>query len=248
MKRAFVAAVARVHPESGLSISVEQKATCAKFLLQFHDARRPIEHRGKIFTTNYDLLLLWVVASSRALKCYDDFVAEPGNRDYRPWDPDKVPDLIFLHGALHMYRHEGRLMVLRYKEGARLVDQIRERLSRDEFPLMVAEGNSQRKSSRMRDNPYLSKSRAAFRGALNDASSVLLTVGHCLGEVDRHLLEVIGSRKLAAVYVGAFGGLQSGDGGRAMAWAGEWSSQRARAGRPQLNVAVYDSRTCLVWR
>lgn len=249
VKRAFAAAVARIHPESALSVSAEQSALCADFLRQFHDAKVPLVQRGKIFTTNYDLLLFWViVAESKQLKCYDAFVREPGNVDFRPWDPDKIPDLVYLHGALHIYRHQGRLTMLRYKEGARLVDQIRERLARDEFPLLVAEGNSQMKSARIRSNPYLRDALTSFRAALNHPNNVLFTFGHSLGAVDAHLLQAIGSRKLGAVYIGAFGGLRSEDGERAVDWARNWGSQRAAAGRPGLRVAVYDSRICHVWR
>lgn len=248
VRRAFVDAVAKVHPESAVSVPPDRKAACASFLKHFHDAKAPLGLRGKIFTTNYDLLLLWVLAaSSRELKCYDDFVAEAGNEHFRPWDREKVADLVYLHGALHIYRHEGRLAMLRYREGARLVDQIRSRLARDEFPLFVAEGASSDKAVRIRDGGYLAKARSAFRGALNDERSVLFTVGHSLAEVDSHLFGGLRSRKLKGVYIGAYGGLASADGHRAGAWANRWAEDRANAGRPPLPVAVFDSAECRIW-
>lgn len=248
VKRAFLAAITKVHPDSGAAVTDEQKAACVGFLKNFHDSRAPLARRGRIFTTNYDLLLVWVMArSGKELKCYDDFEGEPDNPYFRNWAEKRMPDLAFLHGALHIYRHAGDVIMLRYRPGDRLVDQIRRRLHQDEFPVMVAEGSGPAKSARISASPYLTKMRKVFRSGLNDPNSVLFTFGHSLSEVDAHLLSVVGNRKVRAVYVGAYGGLASPDGERASRWAGIWLADRARAGALPLDIAVFDSRHCNVW-
>jgi len=244
VKRAFARAIAKVHPASAMSATPDQKAACTAFLRHFHDATMPRDQQGKIFTTNYDLLLSWVMAvSGKQLKCYDDFLSDPDDIEFRPWEPEKVPDLVYLHGALHIFRQPGRFVMLRYRPGARLVDQIKERLQANEFPVLVAEGTSSGKVERITSSPYLRKAYATFRGALNDASSVLFTFGHGLNEVDAHLLRPLAARKVKSIYIGAFNGLDSRDGERAQRWANEWQAKR-----PSLDVAVYDSNNCAVWQ
>jgi len=244
VKRAFARALGKVHPASSMSATAEQKEACVAFLRHFHDAKVPRDRQGKIFTTNYDLLLSWVMAASgKQLKCYDDFIADPYDVEFRPWDQDKVPDLVYLHGALNIFRHERRLAMLRYRLGARLVDQINDRLRANEFPVLVAEGSSPQKADRIDANPYLAKAFDTYRRALNDPTSVLFTFGHSLNAVDAHLLRVLGRRKLRGIYIGAFGGVDSPDGARAQRWASEWQEQR-----PGLDVAVYNSKECAVWK
>jgi pimeloyl-ACP methyl ester carboxylesterase len=184
-----------------------------------------------------------MAASGKQLKCYDDFIADPYDVEFRPWDQDKVPDLVYLHGALNIFRHDRRLAMLRYRLGARLVDQINDRLRANEFPVLVAEGSSLQKADRIDANPYLAKAFDTYRRALNDPTSVLFTFGHSLNAVDAHLLRVLGRRKLRGIYIGAFGGVDSADGARAQRWASEWQEKR-----PGLDVAVYDSRECAVWK
>lgn len=251
VKLAFLSAVEEVHPASAIALSNEEVETCAKFLHHFCDPGRPETDRGKIFTTNYDLLLFWVIArQSKMLKCYDGFTPEPFNDAYRPWDPDpdRSPGLVYLHGALHIYRRGRDHRMLRYRAGARLVDQIRDRFKVRDFPLIVAEGKSEQKAARIDKSDYLKHALGIFRGALaND--SVLFTFGHSLDARDRHILQLVGSRQVRAVYIGAYGGLNSDDGARAKLWAEKWWVQRDRAStlRP-LRVYVFDSSTCRVWR
>jgi hypothetical protein len=248
VKAAFVKVISDLHPDSAADI-LGRSEPCAKFLKHFHNPDLPLDLRGKIYSTNYDLLLFWVIARwSKEIKCYDDFVSDPSQRDYRPWGGERKPaDLVHLHGALHLYEAGGQLFVLRYKPGARLVDQIRDRLKMNEFPIFVAEGDRQSKSGRIKGHPYLKKMRSEFMGATNDANSVLFTYGHSLDDVDAHLLDPLGGRKLAAVYVGAFGGPGSKDGARAAAWAHRWAVHRAGLNRQPLPVSIFDSRTVEIW-
>jgi pimeloyl-ACP methyl ester carboxylesterase len=222
-----------------------------RFLQYFVDHKALDSRRGKIFTTNYDLLLFWVVSRSgrKQLKCHDGFISPPENREFGAWNPDKVASLVYLHGALHIHKRNGQHRMLRYREGARLVDQIRDRLALREFPMIVAEGTSQRKAMKIGTSDYLEAAARNFRSTLNDNSSALFIFGHSLGERDAHILRQVGERRVRAVYVGAFGGLDTSDGERARQWANVWWQRRAQAGdRWPLEVAVFDSRQCPVWR
>ena len=58
----FMRALSRVHPNNTHSLTAEECANCAQFLTPFVSKKLPLAVRGKLFTTNYDLLIYWVIA------------------------------------------------------------------------------------------------------------------------------------------------------------------------------------------
>src|SRR6185437_7608720 len=58
LKRSLVDAIRALHPEHVYTIPEEKCAACASFLSAF------LNSHGSIFTTNYDLLLYWVLMRS----------------------------------------------------------------------------------------------------------------------------------------------------------------------------------------
>lgn len=107
-----------------------------------------------------------------------------------------------LHGALHVF--DSGIEIKKYtwsKTGVRLIDQIRDALSKNLFPIFVSEGTSAEKYERIRHNDYLAKAYRSF-GSIGGA---LFIYGHSLAENDDHYLKCIRKGKVSHLYVGLYG-------------------------------------------
>lgn len=245
VREAFLRALSTVHPDSSWSISREEAENCASFLEHFVGLKRPLKLRGRVYTTNYDLLLYWVIARfQRRLSCYD---SHEGQR-HGVWDPNKAPSLVYLHGGLHLYdASEGQIM-LRYDGERSLIGQSRKLLARGRFPVIVAEGTSQNKVARIQRSKYLKRMSRYLMTGFKDPNAVLFTYGHSLSERDAHLLRSVGEGCINAVYVGAYGGLGGDQSNAVHDWAAAWSEARVNCAKPPLQVWVYDTSAFSPWR
>ena len=83
----------------------------------------------------------------------------------------------------------------------RLIEQTRDALTRNLFPIFVAEGTSDEKLQRIRHSDYLAK---AFR-SFQEIQNVLFIHGHSLAPNDEHFLKLIERGKLKHIFVGLHG-------------------------------------------
>ena len=229
----------------------EETDACAAFLEHFVGRGRPEKLRGRVFTTNYDLLLYWVVSRhGRRLICYDSHYRPHPDARYGVWDPDKWPSLVYLHGALHIYpMNGGGQGMLRYNGSASLIGQTRARLDRGSFPVLVAEGTSEAKAQRISESRYLTWASRKLRSSLHDPNGALFTYGHSLADRDAHLLKKLGSGRVPAVYIGLWGGLAGPEREVALRWADRWAL--ARSEQKQfwpLTAFVFDTSQFSPWR
>ncbi len=87
------------------------------------------------------------------------------------------------------------------KTGIRLIDQIRDALGRNYFPLFVSEGTSAEKYEHIRHSDYLAK---AYRSFCSIQGAVFI-YGHSLAENDDHYLKRISRGKVAHLYIALHG-------------------------------------------
>lgn len=245
----FVQALSHVHPDSAMRMNDDECHSCASFLELFVGRQRPERVRGRIYTTNYDLLLYWVIARhGRRLWCYDSHISPVDDKRYGLWDPEKPPGLVYLHGALHLYeRTQGQLM-LRYSGQRSLMEQTRKLLDQNRFPLMVSEGTSEAKLERIGRSPYLTWSRRWLRSGLRNTNGALFTFGHSLSRRDEHLVSRIGEGGIRAVYLGMWKGLAGGNVALIQGWAEQWAA--SRRGQPMsrpLEIRVFDTSEFSPW-
>jgi len=239
LKTALVHSIHEVHPERRNRISSDRWARCEAFLEHFIGRKRP---GGRIFTTNYDLLLCWAVAADREIGENRRLNAYEGFRG-GPYQGVGEATIIYLHGALHLVRDQWGERQLQYRgTGVALHDQIKAQLERGEYPIFVSEGASSLKEPK--SPGFLKDAHGAFRGTCNTQTKrALFTLGHGLGPEDAHILSRIAKGKIPNVYLGAFGR-------REMETfhpiARSWVAARAKAGRPSLKVFIFDS-TGVVW-
>jgi hypothetical protein len=246
IRKALVAAIGALHPVRKF-LSAEDCDNCGRFLEQFAGvAREPF--RGRVFTTNYDLLLYWVLMQRQTrLKLYDGF------DNSGIWHDGLIGTtfVFYLHGALHHYeedigrlRPEMRQYKLMWREGENLPTQVRRHIATGHLPVFVSEGSSPEKRQSIRDNPYLKRVTKAFTKHCAKADGAVFTFGHSLSEVDEHITDTLGAGG-AALYLGVH--KPTSDGARAIKLANDWATTRVEDGRPPLRVKLFDTSECRVW-
>lgn len=199
LKGLLVETIASSHPAWPGELTEDEYTHCKLFLANFNC----------VYTFNYDLLLYWVqmhVPEGALPNSDDGFRKSQDDYDasYVVWEPSQSHEqnMYFLHGALHVF--DSGTEVQKYtwaNTGIRLVDQIREALSKDFFPLFVSEGTSAEKLERIRHNDYLSKAYRSF----SEITGALFIYGHSLAENDEHYLKRIERGRISSVYVGIYG-------------------------------------------
>jgi hypothetical protein len=126
--------------------------------------------------------------------------------------------------------------------GIRLIEQIRDALSKDYYPLFVSEGTSAEKYERIRHNDYLAKAYRSF----SSIQGALFIFGHSLAENDNHYLRCIQRGKVSQLYVGIYGDPNSDSNKYIMRRANELTNGR-RARNP-LGVSYFDAASAKVWQ
>ena len=225
------------HPERPHDVTPEQYAYCRRFLSHFDD----------IYTLNYDLLLYWT--SMQDLEpdiLHDDGFRTPddGPTDYVTWDIEKTnnQNIHYLHWALHIF--DAGIELQKYtwcNTRVALIEQIREALAANKFPLIVAEGRSDEKLERIVHSNYLSRSFRSFSAI----GGSLFIYGHSLADNDEHILRLIEKNKVSVLYVGVYGDPNSDSNKRIIKRAKEFPTTRPPK-RP-LKVEFFDSTTARVW-
>lgn len=240
IKELLVQTIAKSHPERPSDIADDEYAHCHAF----------VAHFNCVYTLNYDLLLYWAhmkrekVVADDGFRTSQDDIETFTESDYVVWEPGQShgANTWFLHGALHVF--DAQTEVRKYtwnRTGVRLIEQVRSALSKDLFPLFVAEGTSDEKLERIRHSDYLAKAYRSFESI----QGCLFIYGHSLAENDEHFLKLIERGKLSRLYVGLYGSPDSDANKRIVRRANAMSL--ARSSRP-LKVGFYDTATAKVWR
>lgn len=228
--------LAHRHPRDSLSLS-EEEVQCARvFLHGFRD----------IYTLNYDMLLYWVInrpSARPSIACRDGFwPAEDGLE----WSPKHIQRVHYLHGALHYFVEDKRLRKLRYTQHGPIVQEVKSRLRRDEFPLIVTEGSHPEKVKRIRRSSYLRTTLQRF----GETQGALFIHGVSMSENDDHVFEKVeaAESKINALYIGIYG-TKSGRHARAIMHRSEQMKERRKEnGGSNLRIRFYDTATANVWR
>ena len=241
IKEVFVHAVAYGHPERPYSIEQHRYQYCRKFLNNFNH----------IYSVNYDVLLYWALMNEDADELNltpDDGFRDPtgdGSEDYVAWTSHQSATVHYLHGALHLFDAGDELQKYTWsRTGEPIVDQIRDALDNDKFPLFVSEGTSREKLSRIMHNAYLHKSLRS----LEQIGGSLVIFGHSLGGNDHHIIEAIGKSRITKCFISLYGDPDS-DTNRHIRDASqqiEKISERYHKGRTP-EIHFFDAASAKVW-
>lgn len=244
IKKTLIEAVSKSHLPNTGSLADTKKEAALKFMGDYFN----------VFTTNYDLLGYWVSLST-----------PDGNP---PWgdgfrnDPDE-PDatyvvfaerlgnsrgMFYLHGALHLYLHQGELRKHSWKKsGLPLTDLISQGLDAGNYPLFVAEGLATRKLEQIQRTGYL----WYCLDKLARVKNLLVVFGHTLGPSDQHITDVLTSNgELPRISIGLFGDLDSPINQEIIATAQKMQQarkKRMRRGDKPLEIVFFGSESAKVW-
>lgn len=238
LKELLISTLASSHPAHPGEVDELQFVHCKNFLKNF----------DKIYTLNYDLLLYWAcMQCEKDEKPFSDdgFRTPYENYEarYVTWEPHNThkQNVFFLHGALHLFDAGYELRKFTWvNTKVRLIDQIREAMNQDLFPVFVSEGTSLEKIERIRHNDYLAKSYRSF----SEIGGALFIYGHSLAENDEHFLKAIENGKVRQLYVGVYGNPESNDNKRIIGRAHRIALNRERR---NLEVFFYDAGSAKVW-
>lgn len=241
LREVLVNTIAASHPEKPGDIMEVEYAACRQFL----------EHFSTIYTLNYDLLLYWTLmhtAEDESPNSDNGFRRpEPAyGADYVTWESNQSHDqnIWYLHGALHVF--DTGIEIQKYtwiNTGVRLIDQIRDALGSNYFPLFVAEGSSSEKLERIRHSDYLAKAYRSFQ----EITGCLFIFGHSLAENDAHFLRLIerSKSKIKHVFIGLHGDPDSPPNARIVTRANLMANRRPTS--KALELTFYDASSAMVW-
>lgn len=240
LREVLVQAIASSHPEFPGALTEDEFSHCRRF----------IEYFKTVYTLNYDLLLYWTqmhVPEGEDLSTDDGFrkPKDDFDSDYVTWEPHHTHDqnTWYLHGALHVFDAGTEIQKYTWvNTGIRLIDQVRDALSRNYFPLFVAEGTSDEKLERVRHSDYLAKAYRSF----SEIGGSLFIYGHSLAPNDEHYLERIEQGKIRKLFVGLHGKPDS-DGNKAIVKRALAMPTKRRR-NTSLEVYFYDTDSASVWR
>lgn len=160
------------------------------------ETRKVISHTMEqfewVFTTSYDLLVYWAMATSG----FEPFMDHFRYRGRCEFDPsrtsvpaNRVP-VYFLHGALHLVAGSaGSTWKLRQTDLDTILDQFGKPITGDAEarPLLVTEGSAADKLAAIDDNAYLTHALERLKGR----ALPLVVFGSSLSEHDSHLAEAL---------------------------------------------------------
>jgi hypothetical protein len=181
IQQALVQAVREVHVKLS-RVPLATRKTISETMEQFE----------WVFTTSYDLLAYWAIATD-GFEPFMDHFRFRGRCEFDPLratvPPKKVP-IYFLHGALHLVvGSSGATWKLRQTDLDSILDQFGKPIKGDTKarPLLVTEGSAKDKLTAIEDNVYLSHALERLTGR----ELPLVVFGSSLSEHDSHLAEAL---------------------------------------------------------
>lgn len=244
LQNSLIDAISKLHPEHVFKIDDEKSQSCFYFLNHFVE-------NGSIFSTNYDLLLYWVLMRNEAKKSIDGFGrellnpketkqgTEPEYSDLQ-WGKYKSKQCVhYLHGALPFFDTGIEIEKEIYTDENNLLDNIKYRLKEKDYPIFVTAGNAKEKLEHIKHNSYLD----FCYEQLGKITGSLITFGFGFGEYDDHLIDAINKaakhgaqsgEKLFSIYIGVFSDR-------------DLEYIKSIEHKFEFKVNVYDSTTTNIW-
>lgn len=242
LKEILLKTICDKHPDLPNKINDEEYLNCGLFLQNF----------DSIFTLNYDLLLYWTIMNlidrKDVVNNYNDgFSASEEEDGFVIWSSENhQANVYFLHGALHIFDDGDKMVKFTWsKTGIRLIDQIRNALQKNRFPVFVSEGTSKEKMTRINHNAYLTKAYRSFASRTGN----LFIYGHSLAENDKHIMNLIINGKINNLYLSVFGDRNSANNIKIIDNAIALTTERLNYNpKKPLNVTFFDAESAKVWR
>lgn len=258
LKTILVHTIAHNHPESPYEVDENQYKHVRNFLAYFIGE----DTKSNVYTLNYDLLLYWAVMHDEdeeknkytPVVGNDGFGKEEGNEsaDYVVWHGESSAHgqrIHYLHGALHLFDAGKELKKFTWiNTGKRLIEQARQAMDENMFPLFVAEGNSDQKLEKIKHSGFLYHSYKSFATRMANSKSCLFIYGHSLASNDFHILTKISHGKIPELFISIYGDIDSEMNQRIVQAANTLIEDRKHFNaKYPLKVTYYDAASAKVW-
>ena len=245
LKESLINAIEELHPEHVFKMPEEKSEACAVFLNNY------LEKQGNIFTTNYDVLLYWVLMRNKIPNAIDGFGRDrESNNEYiledeveyseLRWGKHKERQTIYyVHGALPLFDTGIEIIKEEYDSAHFIMKKIKARLEKKEYPVFVTAGTGDQKLTHIMHNRYLTN---CYEN-LSSIEGSLITFGFNFGEYDEHIIEAINiaakhgkkvKNRLWSVYIGVY----SDD---------DKKHIERISSKFSCKVHIYDAKTAPVW-
>jgi len=246
LQESLIEAVSSLHPEHVFEVPENESISCYSFLQDY------LSNDGKVFSTNYDLLLYWILMRNNSESSIDGFgrellnpveVRRGGEAQYDDllWGKHKeIQTVYYLHGTLPIFDTGTEIEKEIYRDSKYLLQNIKERMDKKEYPIFVTAGNGDEKLNHIYHNRYLN---FCFEQLCNISGS-LVSFGFNFGEYDEHLIDAINKaskrgaqsgEKLFSVYIGVYS-------------ESDLEHIKSIQGKFDCKVNVYNARTANIWR
>jgi len=244
LRSSLIDAVKELHPEHVYTIPEEKSKKCYNWLNEY------LQNDGNIFTSNYDLLLYWVLMRNESKKHSDGFGRDKESEEYVPSDEaeyselrwgrnKKTQNVHYLHGALQLFDQGIEIIKEEYDGLHNLIEVINNRMDNKEYPIFVTAGNGKEKLKNIMHNKYLT----FCYDKLSTITGSLVTFGFNFGEYDEHIIEALNK---ATKY-------RKDDGGKLLSiYIGVYSKEDAEyiesiKSKFKCKVNLFDSKTADIW-
>ncbi len=245
LRSSLLEAVKALHPEHVFKVPEDQSAACAQFLKTF------LATGGNVYSTNYDLLLYWVLMRSGIAEhgdgCGRELLNDTGEfvpPEEQIWSEELIwginrdkQNVFYLHGALPFFDNGVEIVKETYDAYNYLLERIGARMEKGEYPIFVTAGDGQQKLKHITHNRYLSY----CYESLTRAEGSLVTFGFNFGESDEHIIEAINRAakrkapdKLWSIYISVY----SKEGQEHI---------ESIANKFKCKIHIYDAKTASVW-
>jgi hypothetical protein len=214
LRSSLIDAVKELHPEHVYTIPDEKSRKCYRWLNEY------LQNDSNIFTSNYDLLLYWVLMRNESKKHSDGFGRDKESAEYVPSDEaeyselrwgrnKKTQNVHYLHGALQLFDQGIEIIKEEYDGLHNLIEVINSRMDNKEYPIFVTAGNGKEKLKNIMHNKYLT----FCYDKLSMITGSLITFGFNFGEYDEHIIEALNKAtkfrkedggKLLSIYIGVY--------------------------------------------
>lgn len=260
IKEILIQTIAKNHPERPSSIEETKYRSCVQFLNNF------LGNDGTIYSLNYDLLLYWTLmfglnekllnampndGFGKDVELNDAGIPISGS-DYVIWQGDSNAhgqNVHYLHGALHVFERDAEIEKFTWiNTGKPLIEQTREALEANRFPLFVAEGDSTKKLTRITHSGYLYHSYKSFSQRMKTgdkkSTACLFTYGVSFSANDEHIIKKIAAGKINHLFVSIYGNPDS-EANKKIIQAAESIKRKRR--NQNFEISYYDAESAEIW-
>ena len=247
LKTKLIDAITAMHPEHVFNIPEEKSQQCFSFLSEY------VNNGGQIFSTDYDLLLYWVMMRNSSQHFGDGFGREAENLGYGKYASEEEiewseltwgkykeeQNVHYLHGSLPLFDSGKDIIKVEYDSANYLLEVIKKKIDGGTYPVFVAAGNSAQKMQHITHNKYLT----FCYDSLCEITGSLVVLGFSFGDNDTHIIDAINKAakhgqqrgdKLFSIYVGVFS-------------EGDYNHMKSIEGKFQTKVNYFDARTAHIW-